>query len=298
MQSKFFVFTRYATHGSLQFEEINASLQPLCQYYTYQKEICPDTGREHIQGYCELLRRSRRDTFCRKFPCHAELRRGNHAQAVAYCQKRETRAEGTDFEEYGDARPCEQGARKDLGAFRDAILTGATNWELLAGFPNEVAKYPKFMYLVRTEKLSRDVFCQLPVFQPRLGWQWALCQQLEAVPNRRTVVWRWESNGNVGKSHFALNYKPLESFVVTGGKHVDIHYAYGFQKYVFFDWSRCNETTFPYGLVEQFKNGYFLSTKYESVPKRFIVPHVIVFCNFAPDVSQMSLDRWDILEIN
>jgi len=298
MQSKYFMFTRFEAHGTLHFQEIQDALTPLCCYFTFQKEVCPDSGRYHIQGYINLKERCRLSTFVRKFPCHAEPRRGTHAQAVSYCQKEETRAPGTNFIEYGNAEPCRQGARVDMAAFRDAIISGASNWALLEEFPSQVAKYPKFMHMVRTEKLRNDLFSNLQVFQPRLGWQWSLSQTLGGNPSTRIVLWRWEPNGNVGKSYFALNYKPRETFVVTGGKHSDIHYAYSYEPYVIFDWSRCNESSFPYGLVEQFKNGYFLSTKYESVAKRFSIPHVVVFANFAPDVSQMSLDRWDILQIN
>lgn len=297
MQSKYFMFTRFAAHGTLDTQEICNTLQPLCTWISFQTEVCPDSGREHIQGYLCLKNRTRLSTFCRTFPCHAELRRGTHAQAVAYTTKEESRKPGTAVFRWGTDPENVQGTRRDLAEFRDAILAGRTNWELLASHPNEFAKYPKFVYLVRTEQLSNDVLLNLPVFQPRIGWQWELAQKLAGIPSRRTVIWRWEPNGNVGKSYFAMHYQPRETFVITGGKHADIHYSYQFQTFVFFDWSRCNESSFPYGLVEQFKNGYFLSTKYESVPKRFQVPHVVVFANFAPDVSQMSLDRWDITEI-
>jgi len=296
MQTKYFVFTRHLNHGSLDHERIQQELQPLCSFYSFQTEVCPNTGRDHVQGYLCLSRRSRAATLARIFPSHLEPRKGTHAQATAYTQKEETRKPGTVFVEYGSP-PVESGSRTDLTVFRDAILEGYSNWRLLLEFPTELAKYPKFVHLVRTEKLRNDVFRDLQVLQPRLGWQWSLAQQLAAMPNPRTVIWRWEPNGNVGKSYFALHYEPGSTFICTGGKHADIHYAYQYEKYVIFDWSRCNESTFPYGLVEQFKNGYFLSTKYESTAKRFNVPHVVVFANFAPDVSQMSLDRWDIEEI-
>jgi len=291
------MFTRFATHGSLLQEEVVSVLRPLCSYFCFQTEICPESGREHIQGYVVLKRRSRLTTFARNFPSHVEARRGTHAQAVSYCTKEESRKAGTGYTVEGEVPDSAQGSRRDLEQFRDAILSGNSNWELLESFPTEFAKYPKFVQLVRNEQLLNDVLRHLPVFQPRLGWQFELGQRLEANPGSRIVLWRWDRTGNVGKSYFAMHYKPRETFVVTGGKHADIHYAYGFQRYVFFDFPRCNQESFPYGLVEQFKNGYFLSSKYESVPKRFPSPHVVVFANFAPDISQMSLDRWDILEI-
>lgn len=296
MNSKFFCFTRHANHGSLEEEDIRRILEPLCQYFVFQTEVCPNTQREHVQGYVVLNVRSRSTTFARNFPSHVEKRNGTHSQAKLYCQKEETRKPNTNYTEYGTFNDV-QGTRNDLVQFRDAILAGDSNWALLETFPREMAKYPRFVQLVRTEQLRYNVLRNIPVLQPRLGWQFALAQTLEAAPNSRTVHWRWDGRGNVGKSHFALHYKPGETFVITGGKHADTHYAYQYEKYVFFDYPRCNQESFPYGLVEQFKNGYFLSTKYESYPKRFLSPHVVVFTNFAPDISQMSLDRWDIMEI-
>lgn len=290
------MFTRFISHGTLNPQEVLLALRPICSWITFQTEVCPESGREHLQGYVVLKVRSRATTFARQFPSHVEPRRGTHTQAVQYCSKEETRKAGTQCYSEG-TEPIARGTRTDLAEFRDAILAGASNWALLEQFPGELAKFPKFVHLVRNEQLSHNVLANLPVFQPRLGWQFELCQRIEGVPNPRIVLWRWESTGNVGKSYFALHYKPSETFVVTGGKHADIHYAYGYQKYVIFDFPRYNQESFPYGLVEQFKNGYFLSSKYESVAKRFPVPHVVVFTNFAPDVSQMSLDRWDIVEI-
>jgi len=291
------MFTRYATHGTLVHSEIEAVLQPLCTYYTFQTEICPTTRRRHVQGYVCLKQRMRLVTFVRKFPSHVERRNGTHSQAVSYCQKEETRDPEQNIVTYGEEPVSEQGARGDIASFRDAILSGASNWVLLEQYPGLMAKYPKFLHMVRHEQLSFNVLRDLPIFEPRIGWQWSLAQLLGGVPSKRSVIWRWDSRGNAGKSYFAMHYEPRETFVVTGGKFADIHFAYGFQRVVIFDWPRCNEGTFPYGLVEQFKNGYFLSTKYESTAKRFAVPHVVVFANFAPDVSQMSLDRWDIFEI-
>lgn len=120
---------------------------------------------------------------------------------------------------------------------------------------------------------------------------------LEGDPSPRKVHWRWERNGNTGKSYFALNYKPDETFVVTNGKHADVYYAYAGQRVVLFDWPRERLDTLSYGLLESFKNGYFLNTKYQSTPFRFPVPHVVVLANFPPDRSAMSDDRWDIVEI-
>jgi len=296
MQTKYFCFTRFETHGPLDEATIRQALEPLCTYAIFQEEIAPDTGRRHIQGYVCLKNRSRIATLTRKFAAHYETRRGSHAQAKAYCSKEETRSPGGVVVEFG-TEPVSAGARRDITSFKDAIYAGATDAELLEEYAEQMAKFPRFLHLVRATKLSNDVLRDLAPFVPRPGWQSELSTLLASAPDPRKVHWRWERVGNVGKSHFALHFEPGRTFIITGGKHADIHYAYTHQPVVIFDWARCAEDTFPYGLVEQFKNGYFFSTKYESRAKRFSVPHVVVFCNFFPDCLKMSADRWDIVEI-
>lgn len=290
------MWTRFETHGTLDPELCKQELQQICTYFVFQQEKAPDTGRLHLQGYMALRTRTRIPTLVKKFAAHYEPRRGTHSQASAYCKKEETRVEGTEPYEYGSV-PNEPGTRNDVEQFRDAIVSGASDWLLLELFPLQMAKYPRFLHMVRAAKLSSDVLRDLTPFVPRGGWQHDLSVQLSGEPHPRIVIWRWERIGNVGKSFFALNYEPGRTFVITGGKHADIHFAYAFQPFVFFDWARCAQDTFPYGLVEQFKNGYFFSTKYESRGKRFPVPHVVVFANFPPDQCQMSDDRWDIKQI-
>ncbi len=52
-----------------------------------------------------------------------------------------------------------------------------------------------------------------------------------------------------------------------------------------------------YSMAEKLKNGFYLSTKYESVMKVFRPPHVLFFSNFHPDENKWSRDRvqlWDL----
>ena len=39
------------------------------------------------------------------------------------------------------------------------------------------------------------------------------------------------------------------------------------------------------------------SPKYESTSKLYNIPHVLVFANWMPDMSRLSIDRWDIMHL-
>jgi len=49
-----------------------------------------------------------------------------------------------------------------------------------------------------------------------------------------------------------------------------------------------------YDFLEELKNGYVFSPKYESKNKSFPTPHVVVLMNEIPDKSKLSEDRYNI----
>lgn len=292
MQSKYWCFTSY------ELDELPTHLGAAIgdgriTWYIYQPEICPETGRLHAQGYAVFKSKVRQNTASNILGgCHVSKRKGTHKQAKEYCTKEATRA-GETCTAGQEPEKTRAGRRSDLIEFKEAVDKGATEEDLYAEHIGVMALYPQFarryQHFVRETSFRKNI----PEFTPRPGWQMDLSTLLDGTPNARTVVWRWEPIGNTGKSYFALHYKPEETFVITGGKHTDIHYAYHGQKTVFFDWARKGMEQFPYGLVEQFKNGYFLVTKYESTPFRFPPPHVVVFANQQPEFGALSQDRWD-----
>lgn len=137
----------------------------------------------------------------------------------------------------------------------------------------------------------------VPELIPDRPWQENLLRYLALPAHPRKVVWYVDLVGNSGKSHFARHYHEKSSMIVTGGKHSDIYYAYNYEKVVFFDFARSREDAVPWEVIENFKNGFFLSTKYEVRRMVFNPPHVVCFANFHPDLAKLSADRWDIINI-
>lgn len=99
------------------FEESNyCPTRGVIRFVIVQKELCPKTGRLHLQGFMQLY--FSRDLFelLRDIPelvgAHCEPRRRTVAHAIDYCCKEETRVEGTVPFIYGV--PVSQGQRTDL----------------------------------------------------------------------------------------------------------------------------------------------------------------------------------------
>lgn len=265
---------------------------PDIQYIVYQLEAGV-VGTVHFQGYVQFIKRVRLSQVKAALSprCHVERALGTPDQNRSYCTK-EPRS-GGPFE-FGEM--VMPGKRTDIESFvaamKERILPEA---EILEAHPLILAKYPRFVSTTR-RILSEGKLTNTPLI-PRSVWQGSLIDDLHQRPDPRKVRWYCDEHGNTGKSFFARHFRLRDGgspFIVTGGRHPDIYYAYKRQRVVIFDWPRSNEETFPYAVIEAFKNGYFLSTKYESSPIMFDTPHVVVFSNFYPDKSKLSVDRWDI----
>jgi len=57
------------------------------------------------------------------------------------------------------------------------------------------------------------------------------------------------------------------------------------------------EEYISYGAMEKIKNGFYMSSKYESKPIIRNCPHIICFANFEPDYDKLSQDRWKVHNI-
>jgi len=288
--------TEQETAKLLSYEDDDVRTGAAITYIVFQYEEAPTTGTPHYQGYVQFAQRKRHTYLERVISPRMthKVAKGNAAQNKVYCTKEESRLDGPW--EFGTPTGG-QGKRTDIAEFVNRAKQGRIERrELIETYGEILAKYPRFVSTVQ-----RHYSEPIPTpFLPRDNWQFGLSVILAGQPDRRKVYWYWESIGNTGKSYYALNWNNGRSFgyVVTGGRHSDIFYAYGNEPVVFFDWARDSEDAFPYKVVENFKNGYFLNTKYESHACRFDIPHVVVFANFSPDESKLSRDRWVIKNIS
>lgn len=129
-QARKWTFTSFQTGlaPSLANKEIQNGT-PRLRYLVFQKEVCPETNREHLQGYAEFCGPVRRTAFQRWIGdggAHCEAARGSAEENRDYCTKEASRLEGPW--EVGD--PSTQGARTDLEGLHQALRNQAATYDL------------------------------------------------------------------------------------------------------------------------------------------------------------------------
>ena len=126
-------------------------------------------------------------------------------------------------------------------------------------------------------------------------WQKDAVKQLDAQSNRE-VLWIVDSEGNKGKTYLSRYLVARgDCFLVRNGGTKDIAYSYNYEKIIVFDFVRSTEDFINYGVIENFKDGFIFSPKYQSTVKYFENAKVICFSNFEPDKDLLSEDRWNII---
>lgn len=160
-----------------------------CKYIIYGREICPTTGRKHLQGYVEWAHQRRGSTLKNiNKDIHWEKVMGTQAQAIEYCKK------DGDFTEFGEKR--KQGERRDIQQLRDDILEQKkTLDEITVEDPMAYHQYGRT--LTKLEDIAlRNKFRK---------WM-------------TTCDWYYGGSG-VGKSHIAFkDYSPETHYVWTNDR--------------------------------------------------------------------------------
>lgn len=267
------------------------------QYLVFGREV-GDSGTPHLQGFV-IFSRSQRLNQAKELigqRAHLERARGNNKQASDYCKK------DGDFEEYGEL--AGQGKRSDWDRYKDWVLELGrvpTDRELAANQTSLYARYRDACFSIAKAILPP------PSLVPdgselRFGWQTRADGYLNGVPSDRTVHFFVDPVGNSGKSWFcryAMTKWPEKVQVLRIGKRDDLAYAIDESKTIFlFDVPRTQMTFLQYSVLEMLKDRLIFSPKYKSGSK--ILPsnvHVVVFSNEQPDMTAMSEDRYNVVEI-
>lgn len=294
MGSKNWCFTlnNYSDDDILRLNEL-VTTDTRVAYLIYGKEVAA-SGTPHLQGYLSLkskLRLVQVKVIIGSNP-HLEVARNVNA-SVEYCKK------DGNWKEFGTRLQNRQGVRSDLDEFKEAVKGGMLSLAQIREHHSDVyAKYHRFCLEYVADNYPEVV---IPDHELR-PWQQNLKTKLELEPDRRKVIFIVDEVGNSGKSWFAHYYTKLigeTCQVMLPGRKADMAYALKPGLKVFFlDAPRSKQGEYiQYDFLEDLKNGYVFSTKYESRIKKYEPMHIVVNMNENPDRTKLSADRYDIIQI-
>lgn len=252
------------------------------------------TGTRHIQGFISFGQRKRFTQVSRIVPgAHLTVARNVQA-SIEYCKK-----EG-DFVELGAPPTLSSSGvtarRGELVLAQQAIYDGLRDRkEIRKRFPNVAARYPRFIDSLIADSVEPPVVTSHPL----RDWQASLLETLSARPSDREILFFVDEEGGKGKTWFGSYLaKEKGALVLLAGKKSDLTYVLSkslpIPDIIVFDVSKCKLEHLHYDLLEEVKNGYVFSPKYESQMIRFPTPHVIVFCNAYPEMDKLSEDRYNV----
>jgi len=155
---------------------------------------------------------------------------------------------------------------------------------------------------VAEAKLVRKIMHPNYMYQ----WQRELKEELMGETDDRKIIVYVDETGNCGKTSFGLSMMtefPQRATMMQNGKTTDLVHVLTKEnrnklKIIFYDLVRSNDAHINFDVIERMKNGYMVSTKYDSATLRLSdPPHFVMFSNAHFDYSKMSADRWDIREL-
>jgi hypothetical protein len=252
-----------------------------------------DSGTPHLQGFVKFSSRvslARAKEILGTNRVNLTTTRNVNA-SINYCKK------DGDFFEVG-AFAGGAGSRTDLDEFKEAVKGGMLSLKEIRETHSEVyAKYTRFCL-----EYVRDHYPQKEIeAHPLRQWQQDLNAKLNLEPDDRTVMFVVDHTGNQGKTWFAHYYASLHDRVqvLQPGPKKDMAYCLDPNiRVLFMDAPRSKQGEFiQYDFLEDCKNGYVFCQKYESHVKQLGMVHVVVMMNEDPDMTKLSMDRYDIVRL-
>lgn len=275
-------------------ESLLASLvdDGVAQYVCYGREV-GESGTPHLQGFVRFLERKRLVAVRALLTPRAHCEVAKHPrQARDYCMK------DGDYFEFGAIEFRTTGRRDEFQDFITAVKSGVTDMAVLREtHSNVTARYPRWC-----QEVVMDNAARAQDSHSLRTWQEELKAILDGEPNDRTILFLVDLVGDKGKTWFAHWYVQQATKhcqVLVPGKKADMAYALRLDTTVLFvDAPRSKQGEFiQYDFLEEAKNGFVFSPKYESRMKVLPRMHVCVFMNEMPDLTKLSQDRYHIIEI-
>ena len=261
-------------------------------YILFGREV-GENGTPHLQGFISFSGRKRMaqvKTIIGGNP-HVEVCR-NIAASLIYCKKE------NNFVEHGEMTQA-QGKRSDIESFKEDVKAGLLDLREVRERHSDV--YARSLRFCLDYIQDHSPKKELPA-HPLRQWQQDLNAILIVEADDRTIHFVVDLLGNGGKTWFAHYYDQLHDGVqvIQPGRKADMAFCLDPTiRTLFVDAPRSKQGEFiQYDFLEDIKNGYVFSSKYESRVKQLGKVHVVVMMNEHPDMLKLSADRYNIIVIN
>lgn len=208
-----------------------------------------------------------------------------HLQGMIWCKQKHRDTEfktlkGAHFETLKDT--------DDVSNYCNKEETHDGVYRVAWGFPE-----PKYIESIPADKLY--------------DWEIDIITRLTTEPDKRSIYWYWEPDGCAGKTTFQKYlFSNYNGVVVLSGKATDmkngiVNYQQEnktLPKIVLINIPRSSLDFVSYTGLEEIKDMFFFSGKYEGGMVCGACPHVFIFANEEPDKDKMSSDRFKVHRIN
>lgn len=138
-------------------------------------------------------------------------------------------------------------------------------------------------------------------------WEKDIIQLLSREPDERKIYWYWSHEGGIGKTQFCKYLTVRFEAICLHGKGSDcrngiVQYLdkHGYTpEVVLFPIPRSHSADYvSYEALENIKDMYFYSGKFEGGMVCGNAPHLFVFANSPPTYDKMSKDRWEVVGLD
>lgn len=278
-------------------EEVEAITHPAppLTYVLFGYEV-GEQGTPHLQGYVELAKKI---TFAglQKLPGYARtslrVAGGDAAENLTYCSKEDPNPFiwGEPIPEPG------VGEKRRWSEARELARTGDFD-----SIDDQIyLSHRSSLHAIHADAIwsagDRHSVPSIVLTQ----WQARVVDIIKVEPHPRKIYFVVDPTGGAGKSTFARYLRhcfPDSLQVLLPGAHKDLAYVLKPSRAYIIDIPRSSSEHVSWPFLEAVKNGYVLSSKYESMIKDFPTPHVFVFANQQPPDGMLSQDRMEFISVN
>lgn len=137
-------------------------------------------------------------------------------------------------------------------------------------------------------------------------WMYTVLGIVDTDPDERKIDWIWEPEGNRGKTIFSKwLYLNRPNVLMLSGKAADMKHAivqyiqtnHIHPRTILVNVPRSKQEYISYTGLEEIKDMFFYSGKYEGGHVCGPNPHVIIMANAEPEYGKLSEDRWRVKNI-